>query len=90
MTRPGAEEVTLRPSEQLRWGIAKFSVMQVNRRPGQFPTVRLYVSSGGAGAHHDLVPGDVFPVQGQEWKLDRIEDLDSPSGRWTVVLARAK
>jgi hypothetical protein len=52
--------------------------------------VRLFVASGDTEARHSLAPGDVFPVQDQEWKLDRIEDLYSPSGNWTVVLTRVK
>lgn len=44
----------------------------------------------GEEARHSLTVGDVFPVQEQQWKLDRIEDLYSPTGDWTVVLSRVE
>ncbi|MGW0996641.1 DUF6406 domain-containing protein [Streptomyces sp. NPDC002523] len=67
-----------------------FSVMYVYAPEGQTPTVRLSVTSDDVTTHHTLTPGDVFPVQDQEWKLDQIVDLYSPTGDWTVVLTRVK
>jgi hypothetical protein len=82
--------IALSPNEQANRPIGSFSVIHVHAPKGQTPTVRLFVASGDTEARHSLAPGDVFPVQDQEWKLDRIEDLYSPSGNWTVVLTRVK
>ncbi|WP_425473579.1 DUF6406 domain-containing protein [Streptomyces tailanensis] len=82
--------IALSPNTQANRPIGSFSVIHVHAPRDQAPTVRLSVESGGAETRHSLAPGDVFPVQDQEWKLDRIEDLHSPSGDWTVVLTRVK
>ncbi|MFF3847094.1 DUF6406 domain-containing protein [Streptomyces sp. NPDC002328] len=83
-------EIALTPNAQANRDIGSFSVIHVYAPAGQAPTVRLSVGAGGTDTRHSLVPGDVFPVRDQEWKLDRIENLDSPTGDWTVVLARVK
>ncbi|MER6737828.1 DUF6406 domain-containing protein [Streptomyces puniciscabiei] len=84
------QEIALSPNTQANRPIGSFSVIHVHAPEGQAPTVRLSVEAGGTEARHSLTPGDVFPVQDQEWKLDRIEDLHSPSGNWTVVLSRVR
>ncbi|MDF4249028.1 DUF6406 domain-containing protein [Streptomyces sp. WMMB303] len=85
-----AQEIALSPNTQANRDIGSFSVIHVYAPAGQVPTVRLSVGTGGTDTRHSLAPGDVFPVRDQEWKLDHIDNLDSPTDDWTVVLARVK
>ncbi|MEU5770207.1 DUF6406 domain-containing protein [Streptomyces asoensis] len=85
-----AQEVAIWRNMQANKGFARFFVRHLAERDGLPPSVDLVVVVDGAESDHSLEPGDTFPVQDQEWKLDRIEDLDSPGGDWTVVLSRVK
>ncbi|MEU7318676.1 DUF6406 domain-containing protein [Streptomyces sp. NPDC007083] len=84
------QKIALSPNIQANRPIGSFSVIHVYAPEGHAATVRLSVSSGGTGTRLDLVQGDIFPVQDQEWMLERIEDLHSPTGDWTVILSRVK
>lgn len=84
------QEIALWRNMQANKGFARFFVRHVSERDGLTPLVDLVVVVDGVEEDHSLEPGDVFPIQDQEWKLDRIEDLDSPTGDWTVVLTRVK
>jgi hypothetical protein len=84
------QEIALAPNTQANRPIGSFSVIHVHAPQGQATTVRLAVGSDGEEARHSLTVGDVFPVQDQQWKLDRVEDLSSPTGDWTVVLSRVE
>lgn len=90
VTEMATQEIALAPNTQANRPIGSFSVIHVHAPPGQATTVRLAVESAGEEARHSLTVGDVFPVQEQQWKLDRIEDLYSPTGDWTVVLSRVE
>ncbi|MEU0675370.1 DUF6406 domain-containing protein [Streptomyces sp. NPDC006172] len=46
--------------------------MRVVGRGGSPPRVDLVVVTGGVKSDHSLESGDVFRVQDQEWKLERI------------------
>ncbi|MCN9241343.1 hypothetical protein NGF19_11170 [Streptomyces sp. RY43-2] len=85
-----AQEIELYAGVQANRPFGSFSVMHVYAPEGQAPMVRLAVESNGVDTHYSLALGDVFPVQDQEWKLDRIIDLHSPTGDWTVMLSRVK
>lgn len=82
------QEIALAPNTQANRPIGSFSVIHVHAPREQAATVRLCVESAGEEARYSLTVGDVFPVQDQRWKLDRIADLYSPTGDWTVVLSR--
>ncbi|WP_215448044.1 DUF6406 domain-containing protein [Streptomyces sp. ATCC 21386] len=84
------QEIAIAPNTQTNRPIGSFSVIHVHAPQGQPTTVRLAVESGGEEARHSLTVGDVFPVQDRLWKLDRVEDLHSPTGNWTVVLSRVE
>ncbi|MDT0573122.1 DUF6406 domain-containing protein [Streptomyces sp. DSM 3412] len=84
------QEIALAPNTQANRPFGSFSVIHVHAPQGQATTVRISVTSAGEEARYSLTVGDVFPVQDQQWKLDRIEDLHSPSGDWTVVLSRVE
>ncbi|UUU23827.1 DUF6406 domain-containing protein [Streptomyces sp. DSM 40750] len=84
------QEIALAPNTQANRPIGSFSVTHVYAPRGQAPVVRLAVTSHGGEARYSQTVGDVFPVQDQQWKLDRIEDLNSPTGGWTVVLSRVE
>lgn len=83
-------EIALWHNMQANKGFARFFVMRVVERTERSPLVDLVVVTEGIESDHSLEPGDIFSVHDQEWMLGRIEDLDSPSGDWTVVLARVK
>ncbi|MBD9725939.1 DUF6406 domain-containing protein [Streptomyces caniscabiei] len=83
-------EIVLAPNTQVNRPIGSFSVIHVHAPREQAATVRLSVESAGEEARHSLTVGDVFSVQDQRWKFDRIVDLYSPTGDWTVVLARVE
>ncbi|MEV5704681.1 DUF6406 domain-containing protein [Actinoallomurus sp. NPDC052274] len=67
--------------------IGSFGVIHVDARDDHPLVVRLGVVDDEEH-RYSLRLGDTFPVRGQTWKLDRVENPRSPD--WTVVLTRVE
>lgn len=52
------------------------------------PLIHLSVHADDIEVRHELEPGDAFSVAGQQWRLDRVENLHDPRGQWEVILLR--
>ncbi|MCX5193625.1 hypothetical protein OOK31_06920 [Streptomyces sp. NBC_00249] len=81
------DKIALRKGILRRTGIGEFGVIRVDARPGHPVTVRLLVAVDEEEAKYTLQIGDSFPVQGELWVLDGVDD---PAGAWLVRLRKAE
>ncbi|MEU8772325.1 DUF6406 domain-containing protein [Streptomyces sp. NPDC048606] len=77
-------EIKIGPGVLTDSPLGAFGVIDVDARPGLPLTVRLGVDDGEE-RRYTLSLGDTFPVRGELWRLDRVED---PDGDYRVYLRK--
>lgn len=82
-----ANEIVLQSNHLANVGIGSFAVINAVILPDGSPEVHLVVKTDDE-YEFTLHPDDVFPVQGQIWKLDKV--VNPGTGDWTVVLIRVQ